>query len=64
MSSVPSVVQRVGESGLRLWDPATDAWLPTLQESRAAMLAKRQVAEAQAEQLREELDRLRRQPGK
>jgi Uma2 family endonuclease len=70
---------------LRFWDPATGEWIPTLQESREAMLANWQqaeaerqqaeaarhemeakwlVAEAQAEQLREELDRLRGQAGK
>ena len=47
------------ERRLRLWDPATDAWLPTLQESRAAMLANWQQAEAerqQAEAARREME--------
>jgi Uma2 family endonuclease len=63
---------------LRFFDPATGAWIPTLLESREAALAesqraeaarremeaKWQVAEAQAEQLRQELDRLRVHAGK
>jgi hypothetical protein len=59
------------ERHLRFFDPAAGGWIPTLQESREQaetarreMEAKWQVAEAQAEQLREELDRLRRQTGK
>ena len=35
---------------LRLWDPATGAWIPTLQESREAMLANWQQAEADRQQ--------------
>jgi Uma2 family endonuclease len=35
---------------LRFWDPATGEWIPTLQESREAMLANWQQAEAERQQ--------------
>jgi len=35
---------------LRLWDPATNAWIPTLQESRETLSANWQQAEAQRQQ--------------
>lgn len=45
---------------LRLYNPATKYWLPTMQELVAREAAARQRAEAEIERLRRELDDLRR----
>lgn len=55
-------LERHGEK-LRLYNPATDSWLPTAKEQLAAAQAALDEVKAQNERLRAELDELRRRHG-